>query len=54
MYNAQHYKQLMNGHDDLKEEEDEPKKKKLTLKQLFDGKPKVVKNKAIKKNLNKK
>jgi len=44
----------MNGHDDLKEEE-EPKKKKLTLKQLFEGKPKVVEKKAkMKKNSNKK
>lgn len=58
MYNVEHFKKLMTGHDDLQEDE-EPKKKKLSLKQLFDGEPKVISKKktdkkVMKKKLNKK
>lgn len=58
MYNVEHFKKLMTGHEDLQEDE-EPKKKKLSLKQLFDGEPKVISKKktdkkVMKKKLNKK
>ncbi len=47
MYNVEHFRKLMTGHDDLKEDE-EPKKKKLSLKQLFDGEPKIIRKKKEK------
>jgi len=58
MYNVEHFKKLMTGHEDLQEDE-EPKKKKISLKQLFDGEPKVISKKktdkkVMKKKLNKK
>jgi hypothetical protein len=58
MYNVEHFRKLMTGHEDLQEDE-EPKKKKISLKQLFDGEPKVISKKktdkkVMKKKLNKK
>ena len=47
MYSKKDYERLMHGHDDLMEDE-EPKKKKLSLKQLFDGVPKTIKKKKEK------
>ena len=43
-YSKKDYDKLMSGSDEVKEdmEPEEPKKKKLTLKQLFDGDPKKI------------
>ena len=58
MDNGEQFKKQMTGHEDLQEDE-EPKKKKLALKQVFDGEPKVISKKktdkkVMKKKLNKK
>ena len=53
MYSKKDYERLMHGHDDLMDDE-EPKKKKLSLKQLFDGVPKIIKKKKNEKIKNEK
>lgn len=49
MYSKRDYDRLMHGHDDLKDDDEEPKKKKLSLKQIFDGEPKIIKKKKKEK-----
>ena len=57
-YNKSDYQRLMEFHEETTEDK---KPKKLTLKQLFEGQPKIIKKKAqlkkkveLNKNLNKK